>query len=560
MTDERPPGDDLPPSDEAPETEDDDAYVLEDSEYSVEEQEYEPAGPAEGMASVIRIDRHDDVASVCGRIDTAPTYWVILHAPRGNRSLSNELGMRRLRRHAEDSGRAVAFATHSPSLASRARQVGIPAARTPEAVRWDAGGRTILSFGRGRALVIPSLGRYVQPLFLLAVVVMFGFLLIAMAPSARVLVYPETETRTATITITASTSQSEVDLDNLRVPAVTVTASRELTLVQPTTGLVELPATFATAEVLVTNPTSQAVTVPEGTVLLASPDFLGFEFVESLIVEPGEEVPATVRALEAGPGHNLGAGTVTGWLDESLRVLTVTNPEPASGGSASQAPAVTGADVIAVRDQENAIRTADATRLFLVEERPRDAVFLETVDVEGVEVEPPASIGTRTDLLIVRYRVVLTGEAIQESVLEQLARAVLRGGAEGTFVPGSVSAIQVGPGQFNAATGELTATFEVSGDFAADLTTDEVRAAVKGKTQSAAKAVLADRYGMDDTSIKLTPGFAPWMPRFDFRIDVEFRPRSELEPPTEEGDDETNGGTATPAPTAEPEPTPTEEP
>ena len=58
----------------------------------------------EGLASVVLVEPRDDVAAICGRVDTAPTFAVVVHAPKGNRQLSTELGIRRLARHAEDSG------------------------------------------------------------------------------------------------------------------------------------------------------------------------------------------------------------------------------------------------------------------------------------------------------------------------------------------------------------------------------------------------------------------------------------------------------------------------
>ncbi|MEX2081007.1 MAG: baseplate J/gp47 family protein [Dehalococcoidia bacterium] len=538
----------------------DDPPTSDDVEQPTEppEEFYEPDG--EGMASVISVDRNDDVASVCGRVDTAPTYWVILHAPRGNRTLSTELGMRRLRRHAEDSGRAVAFATRSPSLASRARQVGIPAARTPEAVRWDAGGRTIFSLGRGRALVIPAIGRYLQAIVLIAVVASFLFLLVAMAPSARVIAYPETTTLSTTVTLTASPETDAVDFENLVVPATTVSASRVFTIVQPTTGSVDLPQTAATVDLAVTNPGDSPATVPAGAVALGGPELLAFALLEAVTVAPGETVTVPAQAAEPGPLYNLEAGQIGGWLSEDLRSLTVTNPAPASGGDARTARAVAGADVVAIRDQEQVIRTALATRIVLVEELPHDAIFLDTVDIEAEEVEPPASIGTQTDLVIVRYRVILTGQAIERSTLEEVATAVLvEDAGPGVFMPGSFQALQVGEGTIDAESGDLQATFEISGEFAPDLTAEQVRSAVKGRSADSAKSTLQERYGMEDTDVQLTPGFAPWLPRFDFRIDIDFRSREELLATPDDTDSEGSAGTATPTPPADDEATPTPE-
>src|SRR5690606_21195862 len=101
------------------------------------------------------IERAEDVAGVCGRLDTAPTWAIVIHAPDGNRQLSTELGMRRLLRHAEESGRMVAVATRSSSLASRARGLGVPVARKPDHIRWDAPGRVVWRLG-GMSIAAPN--------------------------------------------------------------------------------------------------------------------------------------------------------------------------------------------------------------------------------------------------------------------------------------------------------------------------------------------------------------------------------------------------------------------
>ena len=64
----------------------------------------------EDVASVVLVDRAEDVAAVCGRVDAAPTWAVVIHAPEGNRPLGTELGMRRLIHHAQDAGKVIAIA------------------------------------------------------------------------------------------------------------------------------------------------------------------------------------------------------------------------------------------------------------------------------------------------------------------------------------------------------------------------------------------------------------------------------------------------------------------
>ncbi|HMS59116.1 MAG TPA: hypothetical protein PKA49_09710, partial [Tepidiformaceae bacterium] len=176
----------------------------------------------EGLASVVLVEPRDDVAAICGRVDTAPTFAVVVHAPKGNRQLSTELGIRRLARHAEDSGKVVAIATRNGTLRSRARMARIPVARRPEGVRWDSAGRRSVGFGRGR-LYLPAMGGAIQVVVLLAVAAGFVALATTVAPSADVEAMPPTETLTRTVQVTASPGRKDADFAKRELPARTVT-------------------------------------------------------------------------------------------------------------------------------------------------------------------------------------------------------------------------------------------------------------------------------------------------------------------------------------------------
>lgn len=484
----------------------------------------------EDVVSVVSVDKSDEVAIVCGRVDSATSPWVVIHAARGNRALSTELGMRRLRRHAEESGRLVAIATRSPSLAGRARSVGIAVASRPEYVRWDAPGRTVIRVA-GRSIAFPALGRFFQFAVLLGGAFALAYILIAVAPSAHVVAYPETDLLTETIAITAPRNVEQADLDTLTVPATDVSASTVLTLALPVTGSAPRGTEPAVVSLTATNTTAADVTVPAGSIALATDD-VAFATLEDATVPAGGVAPIPARSEELGALLNVGASTITRWQGEAFPGVTVTNPEPAAGGVSVSVPAVDPRDIVALRQLQAEVRESGAVRQILATERPHDAIFLDTAFVQGEEVDEPAAAGTPTDLLLVRYRLTITARAIDADTLERIARMVLRDGDGGEFIPGSVTALQV-PGTASVSEDDtLAASFEVAGLFARDITTEEVRDAVKGRSTESAKSTLQERYGIQEADVDLTPGFAPRLPRFGFRINVDFR-----EPPTESAGD-----------------------
>ena len=480
-------------------------------------------GESANLASVILIDRREDIAGICGRVDTAPTFAIVLHAPDGNRQLSTELGMRRLQRHVEEAGKVAAIATSNVALASRARQMGIPVARRPEHVRWDSGGHRVLRMF-GRTLKTPALGRYVQLGVLLAVALAFVALAITMAPSASVTAFPPTETLSKVITVTASSDFTSIDLANLQVPANTVTATQHFTLVQKTTGTVVVGTVPATVAVTITNPTSTSVTVPAHTTLLGGADFEGFEVDKQVDVPAGQSASAKATAVAPGVAGNVAAGAVGGWLDPKFRVLTVTNPAAATGGASETRPAVAQADVDAIKSQALSLEKSDSIKKTLATARPHDAIFLGTAAASAELGDPVPAVGQPADVVLLDTDVNITALAILESTLDQVARNVLSADqGAGAFIPGSVTAVETGARQVDTTKGIVSTELKVQGEFAKNVTTDAVRNAVEGKSVDEAKSTLAKQYGIQDAHVSVSPGWAPWLPRFGFRIQVDLR-------------------------------------
>ncbi len=317
--------------------------------------------PIEDVASVVTIDKAEELAPICGRVDGAPTWAVVIHAPEGNRQLTTELGMRRLMHHAADAGKVIAIATRSSSLASRARELGIPVARKPQHIRWDAGGRHVVRMGR-LSLSAPSIGRYVQVAVIAGVAFLGLFLIFAMAPSADVIAYPPTETVSRLITITASETRTEIDFDSLEVPASRVAAEHTFTLALPATGSVQVGTVPAKSAVTITNSTQADVAVAQGTVLLAAPDFFPFIIDEAVTAPAGGSVAATVTAGRPGTGGNVAAGAIVGWETDRLRFLKVTNAAAAAGGVSEPRQAVDPKDVTALLALADALEDSDAVR------------------------------------------------------------------------------------------------------------------------------------------------------------------------------------------------------
>lgn len=511
---------------------------------------YDEPPPPEGVASVVMVEKTEDVAAVCGRVDGAPTWAVVVHAPEGNRQLCTELGMRRLIHHAADAGKVVAVATRNASLASRARELGVPVARKPQHVRWDAGGRHVVRVGR-LSLAPPSIGRYVQAAIILAVAGVGAFLLLAMAPSATVTVYPPTETVSEVISVIASEQRSAIDLTSMAVPATRVSGEQKYTLAVKATGTTQVGVKPARARVTISNATGAAVLVAAGTVVLAAPDFQPFALDGEVTVPAGGSAEAGVTALKPGAQGNVAASAIGGWQAEKYRFLRITNAAAAVGGTSSPAQAVDPADVLALQALAKSLETSPTVREGLVEARPHDAIFLGTAEGRATYGEARPAVGTPTDLVLLDVTVKLSALAVVESTLEELARSVLSAhSAEGQFIPGSVKAVETGARQIDTESGEIRTELRIQGELARGVTEAAVKDAVKGKTRAGAKSTLDSRYGIQDADVRVS-AWAPRIPRFGFRIRVGLAVR---ETPATSAPSLTNGPTTTPTATTTPGP------
>lgn len=496
--------------------------------------------PAEDLASVVLVERAEELAAVCGRVDTAPTWAVVINAPDGNRQLSTELGMRRLLHHAAEAGKVVAIATRSSSLASRARDLGVPVARRPEHIRWDAGGRRLVRVGRLN-IAAPGIGRYVQVAFIAAVAFAGLFLLLALAPSASVTAYPPTETVSQVVTITAVEARTSIDFERFEVPASRVTTEQRFTLAMKTTGTTQVGVAPATVKLTISNGTGAAVAVAAGTVVTAGPEAFPFEIVEAVTVPPNGTAEASATARRPGAPGNVPAGAVTGWEAERYRFLKVTNAAPAAGGVSEPRPAVDSRDVVAIKALAKALETSDAVKARLLESRPHDAVFLGTAEGFADYDDAVPVTGTPAEFVTLDVTVKLSALAVLETTLNELARNVLAGAAPGgEFVPGTVRAVETGARQIDTETGLIRTELRLAGELARGVSADAIREAVKGKSKDDVRSTLSERYGIEDAEVRLS-GWAPRFPRFGFRIDVDLAAR---EPLLEPGTATPNGTTA----------------
>jgi hypothetical protein len=311
---------------------------------------------------VIHLEPHDDVISVRDKMSWAKTERILLVIPRATHLHARKLDLRLLLRHAGSVGARLAIVTRSDELRRIAEELGIPvfgrltkAQRTswPEtqASRRANRRRKHPDLQRMRTEAFPAeaawRGRYGVRLtfFTLAVLAVFAVPLLFL-PSASIHLSPTTHLQSLEFAATASAEITKIDLQG-RLPARQASLILEQTKTIPATGSISLPDSRAKGTVQFRNLTTSAVAIPAGTMVSdqSEPAFLFTTTVAANIPAGfGKTINVTVQAVKPGSGGNLPADSLVAIQADLGASLSVTNPEPLSGGSDRMATIPTNTD------------------------------------------------------------------------------------------------------------------------------------------------------------------------------------------------------------------------
>ncbi len=198
----------------------------------------------------------------------------------------------------------------------------------------------------------------------------------------------------------------------------------------------------------------------------------------------------------------------------------------ATGGNSREELAVSAADVLTLERMVDALSVSQQLKEGMVEARPHDAIFLRTVRVASIEGPISEAIGTPAEVLFMDVRVTLSALAIVSETLDLIIAAALSGEADGELIRGTVTAVETGARQADNEYGSFRTELLLTAQIAAGLTPEQIEETVKGKSSNDAMAALAQQLGVADSEVDLSPSWAPWLPRFGSRLDVEFSSRA----------------------------------
>lgn len=475
---------------------------------------------------MVYVQPDDDVATICGKIDTAAYQRVLLVAPRGNKALQSLLGMTILRRHAEVTGRDIAIVS-GRSLRARASRQGIKNFGSLRNAKFDVKPPAQLIIPLGNSDIVVPYGRLARFAVIGSIVIVFLVAAYLFIPSASITIYPDGRTVTESFSVIAATTQDEIDAQGMRVPAEFVEVPVVMNMAVQTTGRVPVGDAFARGTAVFTNKTANAVTIPKET-RLATNGGLVFATQTEAILNGGTDqtVRVDIQAVRAGTRGNAGVNTVTVVEGPLQNSVSVTNPAAMAGGTDKEAQGVASEDVDNLVSLVSEAMKAEGLRL-LTDQYSSDEFYLYSDTARSFIDENKLNyqIGEATPLLITsatgRVRVLSTKMNDLQQIAGQTV-STLSSGERPTIVKGTFNVVEANLSEVDEVTSQLNLRTEM--EVVDGLDEDELVDELKGRSAASARTYLNGLFPMRQApDIDITPGWGFGISRFDWRIDLKVK-------------------------------------
>jgi hypothetical protein len=366
---------------------------------------------------IITLESHDDLISVRDRMSWAKTPRILLVWPKYEKVTLRQVDLKVLQRHAASLGAQLGLVTRTRRVRADAEALKIPVFEStgqaqrlawpkPRRRRWtQRPPRKDLREQREQALVQEEKWRIHPVTRVGAFLVGVSSVLVLVAlfiPRAQVVLQPKTKLQSIALPVMAGPSVESVFITG-SIPAHEKRVIVEGTESVVVTGEGVTPQSKARGVVIFRNLTQQAVSVPAGTVVRTE-DNIRLATIRGGEVTAGvdEMLQLPVEAVESGRAGNVEAETIVIVEGRLGLSLSVTNPEPLTGGR--EVASVQASDRDRERAKEALMETLEEeARAQLSDElETGDILFEDTFAVSQIVSEvydPPAgAAGTKLTL------------------------------------------------------------------------------------------------------------------------------------------------------------------
>jgi hypothetical protein len=490
---------------------------------------------------IITLESHDDLISVRDRMSWAKTPRILLVWPKFEKVTLRQVDLKILQRHAISLGAQLGIVSRVRRVRADAQALRIPVFTSPgEAQRlsWPQPRRRRFSPRPPRRdlreqrdqvpareeawRTHPAVRVSAFLVGVLAVLVLVALFI----PRARITLTPQSKMQSLTLPVSANPSIETVFITGT-VPArekrVVVDGTETITV----TGSAVVPQSKAHGVVEFRNLTQQPVTIPAGTVLVGE-DGVRFATTRTTTVPAGvgETLELPIEAVEGGVAGNVEATAIEAIEGRLGLSLSVTNPEPTTGGRELPSVQASEADrervkILLLKDLED-----QARERFENELPAGDLLFEKTLAVSQTLLEeydpPPGASGRRLTLnMQVEYSV----QYAAASDLTELASLALNASLPAGFIA-TADALTVTPVSSPALNRDGSAEWSMRAErrIVRQIQPAQVTQLVQGFGAWNAVSALEKNLPLANApTIELTPSWWPWMPLVPFRISVVTR-------------------------------------
>lgn len=488
---------------------------------------------------IITLESHDDLISVRDRMSWAKTPRILLVWPKYEKVTLRLVDLKVLQRHASSLGAQLGLVTRTRRVRADAEELQIPVFESTgqaQRVSWPKPRRRRIAWHppakdlREERNQLPASEEAwrAHPVvrvsaFLVGVLAVLT-LVALFIPRAHITLTPISKTQSITLPVTASPEIDSVFITG-NIPAREKRVIVEGTQTVIVTGQAAIPQSKANGIVEFRNLTQQLVNVPAGAVV-QNAEGVRFVTTEAGEVEAGvgKTLELPIEALEGGVAGNLDAETISAIEGRLGLSLTVSNPEPTSGGR--ELPSVQASD--ADRERAKALLMEsleeDARLKFAEELASGNLLFDKTIQLSQTlqeEYDPPAGAAGTT--LTLTMQVEFSALYADASDVTRLASLALNASLPSGFSAAS-EALTVRPLTTPAlnADGSTKWTVRAERNIVQQINTAQVAQMLQGSSVRNVESQLKKNLPLaSDPDIKLTPSWWPWMPIVPFRITVD---------------------------------------
>lgn len=488
---------------------------------------------------IIQLDIHDNVLSITDKLSWGKTKRILLVYPASGRLELTRLDLTLIQRAAKKSGLWIGMVSFPKDQKKLASELEIPFFRSidhAQRAKWiKKGGVTRIirpgAYPGLRRLILENrekttdwqLKTGVRTIFFSLGVLPVLLIALLFIPSAEIHLNLIPKEHTLSLQLHTDDNVKNVGFSG-SIPSQKITIEVEGSKRTEISSKVEVPASKATGVVRFTNSTDIVVSIPAGTIVTQLTD-PGNRFITT---NPGEVPPGEggfldlpVQALALGKIGNLEANSIQSVIGDLGVKLTVSNPEPTTGGT----------DVLSNMPTE-----LDRTNLYnLLESELRDqalrdgrsilavgdilfsnAIKLETTTNE-VFVPAPGQAG---DQLLLKLKLTYSIPYVAYSDVKKLALPALRSNLPTGFhaLDDSITMDLITPPNENNP-GPTDLEIKVTQKIVRDIDPNFISRLVKGLSTKDAIKILKDKFNNEmSPTIKIRPSWWPYLPFIPLRI------------------------------------------